>query len=109
MDIVKIYADLPSMSTDGTTIPANIAQTLQIPDLVILQESKITVNELTVPFELSIVHSHQRKCDKYVGLIWDIKSSGYEVYFYQNEIGCQGYIGKENEGRIKTIFRSISS
>ena len=97
------------MSTNGTTIPANIAQTSQIPDLVILQESKITVIELTVPFELNIVHSHQRKCDKYAGLISDIKSSGYEVYFYAIEIGCRGYIDKENEGRIKTIFRTIRS
>ena len=31
------------------------------------------------------------------------------MYFYAIEIGFRGYIDKDNEGRINTIFRSISS
>ena len=106
---VKIYADLPNRTVNGKTIPAHVVQTSQIPDIVILQENKVTIVELTVPFELNIIHSHQRKSDKYAGLISDIENSGHEVFFFAIEIGCRGYIDKENEGRIKTISRSISN
>ena len=50
---VILYTDLPEQSCNGGTIPADIIQTLQRPDIVLINrlEKSITLMELTVSFE----------------------------------------------------------
>ena len=61
----KIYADIEHHKINGGTIPSNIVPTGQRPDLVIvetLEEStKISLVELTVPFERNIDAAIKRK------------------------------------------------
>ena len=80
----------------------------RIPDIEIVKGKRVSILELTVPFELNIENAHSRKCDKYAGLVSDIDSEGYECCFYAIEEGNHGCIDKSNENRFKSFFRVIS-
>ena len=108
-DLYNVYCDLPKLNLNGQTIPPNVVPTKQIPDLVIIRENIINIVELTIPFELNIVESHQRKVDKYSSLVNDIENRNYKVFYYAIEIGSRGHINKENTNRIKTFLKSISN
>ena len=75
-----IYADLPDHTVNGKTIPDFILPCNQIPDIVIVQEKKVSILELTVPFKLNIISAHSRKSDKYSALVSDIESVGYQCF-----------------------------
>ena len=62
-DNIEVYADLPGLDLNGSTIPPDILVTLSRPDLVIINRSLKTVYllELTCSFERNIVAAHQRK------------------------------------------------
>ena len=60
---VNIYIYIPEHSSNGGTIPADIIQTLQRPDIVLLnrKEKSIILMELTVSFEKNIESAHLKK------------------------------------------------
>ena len=107
---VTVFADLPFAHEGNTTLPIDIIITAQKPDLVIIDRNKrnIILFELSVPFELNIDSTHELKVNRYSKLVSDIESSGYTVDYYPVEIGSRGYISKDNEARLKSLFRKVS-
>ena len=98
MSNFQIYADKQGHTVNGKkTVPDKILPSSEIPDIVIVQDKKLVIFELTVPFELNMINAHCRKSDKYVGLVPDIETSGYKCFLYVVEVGSQGYIDKQNE------------
>ena len=78
--------------------------TTQISDIGFIRDRSIVIVELTVPFELNLTSSHDKKnVDRYSSLVRYIKDKTYQVYFYAIEIGSRGDVDKDNAGRIKKI------
>ena len=100
MSNFQIYADLQGHTVNGKTVPESILPCSLIPDIVIVQDRKVVVFELTVPFELNINNAHSRKSDKYSGLVSDIETAGYNCFLYVVEVGSRGYIDKQNENSL---------
>ena len=103
-----MYSDLAGMMTGCSTIPTDVVITSQRPDLVIVNraEKKITLLELSIPFEQNIETTHQYKTDRYSNLIVDIESNGFNVKYYAIEIGSRGYINTSNIQRLKSFIHS---
>ena len=107
----ELHVDLPGEMTGISTIPTDIMVTNQKPDLVIVnRRTKVClILELSVPFEMNITNTHQRKVDRYKTLISDIEDNGYQVEYYPLEIGSRGYLDKDNAKRLKSFLRDASS
>ena len=107
-DEINIYADLPYQNFGNSTVPTDIVITAQKPDLVIVNKSikKVTILELSVPFETNIEKTHQIKVDRYANLISDIQNQNFDTQYYPIEIGSRGYISNENEARLKYFFKT---
>ena len=103
----QIYADIEGHKVNSGTIPNNIIQTTQRPDLVIITKGKIVIVELTVPFESNIHGAERRKKDRYASLEYDILELGHQCEVLTIEIGSRGYITKENKERLTNIFKSF--
>ena len=90
----KIYADIEHHKIDGGTIPSNIVPTGQRPDLVIVETleegTKISLVELTVPFERNIDAAIKREKSRYTPLQLDIERTGVSCDLMTLEIGCRG-------------------
>ena len=71
---VTLYTDLPEQSCNGGTIPADVIQTSQRPDIVLLnrKDNSIILMELTVSFEKNIESAHLKKTSRYRDLTSDL-------------------------------------
>ena len=80
---VEILVDLQTKLKGISTLPADIIQTTLRPDLVLVNRSTsdITIIKLSVPFEINISDTHNRKIERY-DLITDLEISGYNMYYY---------------------------
>ena len=105
-DGMILNCDMGNMN-GASTVPVSCTVTNLIPDICLFstEERKLTVIELTIPFELNITSAHERKCNKYSPLLSDIESNGIETEFIGLEIGSRGFISSENEKRLKQIFK----
>ena len=90
-----------------TTVPIECSVTNLIPDLCLFWKAckKLVIIELTVAFELNIEKAHKRKVDKYIALVLDIKSKGFECDIIALEIGSRGYVFPDNQQRLKSIHK----
>ena len=87
----KLQVDLPE---SHTIIPADIAVTLQRPDIIISSQStkQLFIIELTVPMESRCEISAQLKREKYEGDIAEAAAlKGWKTCIYTVEVGCRGY------------------
>lgn len=103
----ELLADLPGKHAGITTIPIDVIITSQRPDIVFIDKPSklIILVELSIPFELNIEATHQRKVERYKDLIQDIQESGYTVKYYPIEIGSRAFISKENTSRLKSVIK----
>ena len=102
----KVHSDIDGYETaNGGTIPINMTVTNLKPDIVIIDEKKKTVNivELTVPFEHNIKVRNIYKTNKYAHFLSDISSHTPTLTAF--EVGCRGYLTKENTDRLKSIHK----
>ena len=99
---VTFYTDLPEQSCNGGTIPADIIQTSQRPDIVLLnrEDKSIILMELTVSFEKNIESANLRKTSRYRDLTSDLRDKGWKADCVAFEIGSRGYISKRNKKSI---------
>ena len=106
---IQIFSDLKGLLVCGGTIPPSIISTSQKPDIVVLEPStkKITIIELTVPFETNIDTAHARKVDKYASLVNDIRDAGYHCSSIMIEVGSRGLITKDNRARLEDIIKKL--
>ena len=103
---LEIFCDLPGSLVGISTIPTDIVVLSQKPDLVIIDRTnmKVTLIELTIPFDINVSKAHERKIDRYERLKNDIEDKGYDVLYLAIEIGSRGFISMENETRLKELF-----
>ena len=106
---VTIYTDIPEHSCNGGTIPADIIQTLQRPDIVLLnrENKSITLMELTVSFEKNIESAHLKKTSRYIDLTSDLKNKGWRAECVAFEIGSRGYISQRNKKSILDALKNF--
>ena len=78
-----------------------------IPDLCLFWETskQLIIVELTVAFELNINDAHNRKMNKYAGVVSDIQSHGFQCDIIALEIGSRGYVSPDNQNRLKQILK----
>ena len=88
---VIMYTDLPEYSCNGGTIPADIIQTLQRPDIVLINrvEKSITLMELTVSFEKNIESANIKKTLRYRDLTSDLRNNCWQAECIAFEIGSR--------------------
>ena len=107
-DDTELYVDLPFVHQGASTIPIDIIITQQKPDLVLVDRNnkKLTIMELSIPFETNIDSTHGIKLERYRKLISDIEQNDYCVNYYPIEIGSRGLISKDNEARLKSFLKN---
>ena len=107
-DNVRIYLDIPGEFQGISTVPVEIAVTNQKPDMVIIDSGgKITIMELTVPFESNIIQAEERKRQRYERLLSDIKNNGHNAELITLEIGSRGLICKENSAKLLKLVKRV--
>ena len=84
-----ITADLPSHSH---TFPQQIVCTDSRPDIVVWDQSSITIIELTVSFEFCFDSAVARKSNRYSELLDACREAGYTTTFLSIEVGSRGFI-----------------
>ena len=102
----EVYVYLPEVNTTGSTMPASILVTPHLPDLILIDRQRRTLNvwELTVPSETRIKAAHNRKREKYEHFTSNI--TNFTVNVEPFEIWAhQGYINKRNKETIKHIHK----
>ena len=62
--------------------------------------------ELTVPFETNICLAHERKAEKYSGLIAGLEESGFKCVFVSFVIGARGIAAQGSCQSIRTLCKS---
>ena len=94
-DNIVVYADLPDLDLNGSTIPPDILVTLSRPDLGITNRSikSAFVLELTC-----------RKSTNYTSLKTDIEDAGYLCTLIPFEIGSRGHFTRGNRINIINAF-----
>ena len=104
---ITVYADIPSMSLNGGTIPPDILVTGVRPDLVIIDYTSkhITLLELTCSFESNADAANVRKCIRYNDLKDDLIEQGYKVTLLPFEIGVRSQINQRNRTAINDVLR----
>ena len=90
------------------TIPADIFQTSLRPDIVILNRAikSLTIIEVTIPFESNICQAHERKAEKYSGLIAGLEEKGFACRFHSFVIGARGIAAQGSCRSIRSICKS---
>ena len=106
---VQITSDLnisPWFKTGISTIPIQCTQTSLIPDICAYwqDQKKLTIIELSVPFETNTEKAHTYKESKYAHLIIDLESKGFTVKYFAIEIGSRGHITPQNKTRLNSIL-----
>ena len=101
-----MYADIPGLDINGSTIPPDILVILSRPDLVIINRNikHVYLLELTCSFERNILAAHQRKSTKYISLKNYIESAGYTCFLIPFEIGSRGHVTSGNRMNIVNTF-----
>ena len=102
----QVYADMEGETVNGGTIPPSILPTVQRPDICYFDQDKkqVVIIELTVPFETNIRDAHNRKEDRYAGLLHDLQVAGWRPKLICLEIGSRGLITPDNKSRLKLIM-----
>ena len=79
------------------TIPYDVYQTSQRPDIVICNKvlKTITVIEVTVPFETNFLDAQHRKAERYSPLLAGLDEIGYKCFYHSFEFAREGYMPKE--------------
>ena len=108
---IQIYADIEGHTVNGGTIPANIQVSSQRPDMVIVDSINrtIIIFELTVCFETNIESAQSRKLDRYAALVADINANNWTVTLKTLEIGCRGFINKNNKSKLNNMLKASNS
>ncbi|KAI8482277.1 hypothetical protein Bbelb_399680 [Branchiostoma belcheri] len=76
------------------TFPEEVVATNLRPDMVLWskQAKKVTMIELTVPWEERVEEAHERKALKYQDLVQSCKDKGWRAMCFPVEVGTRGFI-----------------
>ena len=106
-DGVEMYADLNGYRVNGGTVPADLCETQQRPDLVVIlkEPRKVLLVELTICWDSqpNFQAGYDRKSARYAQLALDIEDKGWVVSNMPLELGTRGSVDKRNSANIETI------
>ena len=107
-----VYCDLDEFQAlGGGTIPADVLMQTQRLDLVILDRSvpgrkRISLVELTCPWDTNAREAEERKASKYADLKASLENQGWGCSLYTIEVGARGHIFKLVKDCIRSLFRA---
>ena len=110
--MVKVYCVLYGyQAPDGGTIQADILTESQRPDLVILDGSvhswkRISLVELTCPWDTNAREAEECKASKYADLKASLENQGWGCSLYTIEVSVRGHIFKPVKDCIRSLFRA---
>jgi len=106
---LNIYADIENNTIGGGTVPPDIVATSQKPDIVLFwpTDKKVTLFELSVPFEPNITKAHQIKLNRYASLVSDIKNANFDCSLIAVEVGSRGLIDGDNKSRLTYLSKQL--
>ena len=96
-----ITADLPGHKY---SFPQHIACTDCRPDIVVWDQSSLTIVELTVPYELCIEAAVDRKTSRYSPLMRLCGQAGYSATLLTVEVGSRGFINSSSFNTFHSTF-----
>ena len=106
-DGVEMYADLNGYRVNGGTLPPDLCETQQRPDLVVIMKTsrKVLLIELTVCWDSqsNFLAAFDRKTARYSQLALDLEDKGWIVANLPLELGTRGSVDKRNATNIETI------
>ena len=75
------------------------------PDIAIINRAmkKISILELTIPFETNILKAQERKAAKYAPLVAGLQEGGYTCSFFSIEIGSRGIAAHGTGKSIRSL------
>jgi hypothetical protein len=81
------------------------------PDLVILDRTvhgrhRISLVELTCPWNTDADKARDCKISRYAGLKEELSNQGWDCGLYTIDVGAQGHISKVVKDRLRSLFRS---
>jgi hypothetical protein len=100
LSTVEVYCDLKGLQAPGGgSIPALVMAQTQRPDLVILDRSdhgwhRISLVELTCPWDTVADKARDHKISRYGGLKEELSNQGSDCGLYMIEVGARGHISK---------------
>ena len=101
-----MYADLNGYRVNGGTLPPDLCETQQRPDLVVIMKTsrKVLLIELTIPWDSqsNFKAAFDRKTARYPQLALDLEDRGW-IVSNPIEIGTRGSVDKRNATNIETI------
>ena len=104
---VEMYADLNGYRVNGGTLPPDLCETQQRPDLVVIMKTsrKVLLIELTIPWDSqsNFRAAFDRKTARYSQLALDLEDKGWIVSNLPLELGTRGSVDKRNATNIETI------
>jgi hypothetical protein len=112
LSTVEVYCDLEELQApDGGSILASVMAQTQRPELVILDRSvhgrhRISLVELTYPWDTDADKVRDRKISRYSGLKEEQSNQGWDCGLYTIEVEARGYISKVVKDRLWSLFRS---
>ena len=86
---MSILADLPG---SNYTFPPSVAVTDERPDIVMWDNSKVHLVELTVPHESGLEEASKRKTSKYADLAASCKQNGFSTILTTIQVGSRGFL-----------------
>ena len=106
-DGVEVYADLNGYRVNGRTLPPDLCETQEKPDLVVIMKEsrKVLLIELTICWDSqpNFQAAYDRKSARYAQLALDIEDKGWVVSNLPLELGTRGSVDKRNAANIETI------
>ncbi len=69
----------------------------------------ISILKLTVPLEDNVNRNHEYKCHKYAHLCINLQRLGFNVKYFDIEIGCRAVISDSNNKCLYGFYKSIRS
>jgi hypothetical protein len=108
---VELYCDLDGLQVPGGgLIPTDIMVQVQRPDLVILDRSvygrhRISLVELTCPWDTDAKRTKECKTARYADLKTALSNKEWDCSMYLIEVGAWGHILKSVKDRFRLLFR----
>jgi hypothetical protein len=109
---VELYCDLDGLQTPGDgSIPADVMVQAQRPDLVIVDRSvygrfRISLVELTCPWDMDAKRAEECKIARYADLKEDLSNQGWDCSLYLVKVGARSHIVKLVKDCLWSLFRA---
>jgi hypothetical protein len=110
--MVELYCDSDGLQAPSSKlIPADVMVQAQRPDHVILDRSvhgrhRITLVELTCPWDTDAKRAKEHKTARYGDLKTALSNEGWDCSLYMIKVGTQGHILKSFKDRLWLLFRA---